>query len=193
MPPYLKIEPPLGIDGSRPPDGDWTGIHLNQVAPFEVTFPGTHDDPPEILDDVLPAVYQVLRRHLELAAGLLEDIGTVFYPEDEPGENYLMDEEVYFFRFRDLFNRMVRTHPELLRADIALWPQEEPFFFNKLRLYAWTFGVLCSGDEVGDGLLSLSDQAFWKEYDRRELLHLLQRRWLDLPSGQAGAVGTTLG
>ena len=61
------------------------------------------------------------------------------------------------------------------------WPQEEPFFFNKLRLWAWTFNGLFSGAEVGAGLLSLSDQAFWKEYERRELLHLLRCRWGDLP------------
>ena len=184
---YLKSKPPLGIDGSRPPDDDWTGIHWNQIMEFEVAFPGTHDEPPEILDDVLPAVYQVFRRHLELAAGLLEDIETrfwktaTFYPEDPSGENDLMDGEAYLLRFRDLFDRMVQIHPELLRADIVLWPSEEPFFFNKLHLYAWTFNGLFSGDEVGVGLLSLSDQAFWEEYERRELLHLLRRRWSDLP------------
>ena len=185
--PYLKIKPPLGIDGSRPPDGDWTGIHWNQIARFEVVFLEVHHDPPKIPANVLPVVYQVLRRHLELAAGLLEDIGTrfwktaTFYPEGQSGDRYLADGEAYLFRFRDRFDRMIRTHPDLLRADIALWPPEEPFFFNKLRLYAWTFNRLFSGDEVCDGLRSLSDRAFWKEYERRELLHLLCRRWDDLP------------
>ena len=185
--PYLKIEPPFGIDDSRPPDGDWAGIRRNQVARFEVAFPGVRYDPPEIPADILPVVYQVFRRHLELAAGLREDIGTrfwktaTFYPENQSRENLLLDGEAYLFRFRDLFDRMIRTHPDLLRADIALWPPEEPFFFNKLRLYAWTFDRLFSGDKVVDGLRSLSDRAFWKEYERRELLYLLCRRWGDLP------------
>ncbi len=185
--PYLQIQPPLGIDGSRPPADDWMGIHWNQVAQFEVVFPGTQYPPPEIPNNALPAVYHVLRRHLELAAGLLQDIRTTdwktatFYPEDRSGENPLLGGEAYLFRFRDLFDRMIRTHPDLLRADIALWSPEEPFFFNKLRLYAWTFNELFSEAEVGDGLLSLSDQAFWKAYERRELLHLLRRRWSDLP------------
>ena len=64
---------------------------------------------------------------------------------------------------------------------MALWPREAPFFFNKLHLYAWTFDVMFSGNEVGNGLLSLSDKAFWEDSYRRELLHLLKRRWHELP------------
>ena len=185
--PYLTTKPPLGLDGSRPPVGDWSKIRQNQIADFDVAFP-MPDELPEIPDDILTAVYQVLRRHLELAAGLLADIGTIywetptFYPEDKPGENYLTDGSAYLFWFRGLFDRMVETQPELVRADVALWPKEEPFFFDKLHLYAWTFDVLFSGDEVGDGLLSFSNKAFWKPYDRRELLHLLRARWCGLPS-----------
>ena len=70
----------------------------------------------------------------------------------------------------------------LAKADSALWPKEEPFFFNKLHLYAWSFDELFSGKEVADGLLALSDDWFWNEVYRRELLHLLKRRWDELPS-----------
>ena len=48
--------------------------------------------------------------------------------------------------------------------------------------------VLFSGDEVGDGLLSLSDKGFWEKDYRRELLHLLKRRWHELPLDQRGLV-----
>ena len=189
--PYLKIDPPFGIDGSRPPDGDWTGIHWNQIVQFEVAFPGTHDEPPEIPDDVLPAVYQILRRHLEMAAGLLKDIGaepsfwrtSTFYPEKGATE-HRAERSRFLFLVRDLFNRMAETQPGLLQADIALWPKEDMFFFNKLRLWAWTFDALFSGDEVANGLLSLSAKAFWKEDERRERLWLLRRRWRDLPAGE---------
>ena len=163
--PYLKIEPPLGIDSSRPPDGDWAGIRRDQVARFEVVFPEVRHDPPEIPTNVLPVVYRVLRRHLELAAGLLEDIGTrfwktaTFYPEAQSGDRYLSDGEAYLFRFRDRFDRMIRTHPDLLRADIALWPPEDPFFFNKLRLYAWTFSRLSQGMKYAmDSARSLTER-----------------------------------
>ncbi len=187
--PYLKIQPILGIERARPPVADWSKVHQKRVVTFEVAFP-LPDEPPKIPNEVLPAVYQILRRHLELAAGLLADVKPVlwqtstFYPEDKPGEHYLTEESAYLFWFRGLFDRMVEAQPELLQADIALWPQEDTFFFNKLRLWAWTFSSLFSGDKVADGLLSLSDKAFWEVYNRRELLHLLQRRWRDLPAGK---------
>ena len=185
--PYIETGAPSRIDVSRPPDRDWSQLRLDNIASFGVAFPTPVRERPEIPDDVLPKVYQIVRRHLELAAGLLEDIGTshwktaTFYPEDEPRENYINGKSAYLFWFCDLFNRMVETYPELVRADTALWPKEDPFFFNKLHLYAWTFDVLFPGNEVGDGLLSLSDEAFWEEDYRRELLHLLKRRWHELP------------
>jgi len=187
--PYLKVTS-FSIAGSRPPLGPWSEIHWDRIVEFEPAFPSTRHKPPEIPNDILPAVYQILRRHLELAAGLLEDIGArywqtaTFYPEAKPGEPYLSERNAYLLWFRSLFDCMVEAQPELLRADIALWPQEEPFFFNKLRLWVWTFETLFSGDEVADGLLSSSDEAFWKKKERRELLWLLRRRWRDLPTGK---------
>ncbi len=190
--PYIETEAPSRLDAARPPDNDWSQLRLNYIAKFKVAFPTPVGERPEIPDDVLPKIYQIVRRHLELAAGLLADIGTsywktsTFYPEDRSGRNYISGESpcAYLSWFRGLFDRMVKTHPELVRADTALWPKEEPFFFNKLHLYAWTFDVLFSGNEVGDGLLSLSNKAFWKENYRRELLHLLKRRWYELPLGK---------
>ena len=186
--PYIETEQPLRLDAARPPDKDWSQLNLDDIARFKVAFPIPVGRQPEIPNDVLPKIYQIVRRHLELATGLLADIGTsywktsTFYPEDRPGRRYMGDESTYLSRFRGLFDRMVKVHPELVRADTTLWPKGDPFFFDKLHLYAWTFDVLFSGDEVGDGLLSLSDEAFWEENYRPELLHLLKCRWHELPS-----------
>ena len=184
--PYLKVDG-YYIAPYQPPNREWSQLHLDSFIHFGVSFLDEHVERPDIPDDVLPQVYKILRRHLELAVGLLEDIGTsywktaTFYPEDRPGEPLISDADSYLFWFRDLFDRMVKVHPRLVEADMALWPKEDPFFFNKLHLYAWTFDILFSGNEVGDGLLSLSDKAFWEENYRRELLHLLKRRWHELP------------
>ena len=188
--PYLTTRLPTGLNRARPPAEDWSKLCRSDITEFDVAFPETRRDRPNVPDEVLPAVYQALRKHLGLAAALFTDIERgylktrTFYPENKPGKTYLDKPSAYLFWFRELFDRMVEAHPEQIRADIALWPTEEPFFFDKLRLYAWASDVLFSGKSVGERLLALSDGAFWETQHRRELLHLLRPRWRDLPSSK---------
>lgn len=186
--PYIKTERPYGVASSRPPGEEWLKLRLSDITRFEVAFPGRRLRRPEIPDAILPKAYQIVRRHLELAGGLLEDIGRLdlktetFYPEDKPGQNRLTEASEYLLWFRGMFDRMVKSYPELVKADSALWPKEDPFFFNKIRLYAWSFDELFSGKKVADWLLSLSDESFWNHVYRRELLHLLKSRWNEIGS-----------
>ena len=185
--PYLTSEPVVGLSSAGPPTEEWSKLHRNSITNFEVAFPGTRHDRPEVSDEALPAAYRILRNHLDTATGLLTDIDTqywktsTFYPEPSPGETHLDDASTYLFWFRELFDRMIQKHPDQLRADISLWPAAEPFFFDKLRLYAWASDVLVSGKTVAEGLLALSDRAFWDAQHHRELLHLLRLRWRDVP------------
>ena len=186
--PYLTTRWPTGLNRARPPGEDWSKLHRTDVTEFDVVFPGTLHDRPNVPDEFLFPVYQSLRRHLTLAAELLTATERqqyfktpTFYPEDRPGDTYIDNRGAVLFWFVELFDRMVELHPEQLRADIALWPAECPSFFDKLRLYAWTSEFLYSGKDVGEGLLAFSDRAFWTTQYHRELLHLLQRRWYDLP------------
>ena len=74
--PYIETEQPLRLDAARPPDKDWSQLNLDDIARFKVAFPIPVGRQPEIPNDVLPKIYQIVRRHLELATGLLADIGT---------------------------------------------------------------------------------------------------------------------
>ena len=186
--PYLEMATPYGRHESEPPGVSWNDLKSSQKVRFKVAFPTTAFEPLTIPDDALPAVYQISRRHLEVAASLLRDCNedsrfwqtSTFYPEEDEGHSHPTPPSKAILSFRNLFDRMSETSPALVRADITLWPEEEPFFFDKLRLWAWA-GSLLPGSEVADELVALSDRAFWDPYHCRELLHLLKARWQDLP------------
>ena len=184
--PYFKVVSRFGRSCGQPPEMDWSKLQVSDIAEFEIGFPHILDITSEIPDEILPEVYGIGRRQLELAIGMLGDIGPSaqetmkFYLSNDAGAMHGDNPKVYLQWFRDLLNRMVETRPELVRADTVFWPREDLYFFNMLRLYAWSFENLFTGDEVGAELLSLSDKTFWDNSHRRELLHLLRRRWQDI-------------
>ncbi len=184
--PRLTTESRLGRSPGRPPERDWADLRPSDIATFEVAFPHIRDIRPEIPDEVLPAVYRIGRRQLEVAAGLLGELDQrarermKLYLRNSTGPMRGDNPNIYLQWFQDLLSQMIETRPEWVRADMVLWPEEDPYFFSGLRLYAWTFNTLFSGDEMGEGLLSLSDTTFWDSSNRRALLHLLRDRWQGL-------------
>ena len=184
--PYLKTESRSGLSVDRPPEKDWPELGLSDIADFDVGFPYISDIQSDIPDEFLPEVYRIGRRQLELAAGVLSDIKPIHWrnltlsPKDEESVMRGDDPGVFLLWFRGLLDRMAVMYPELVRADVALWPEEDPYFFDTLRFCVWSYDTPFTEDEVGDGLLSLSDKIFWITSHRRELLHLLRRRWRGL-------------
>ena len=67
--------PRSGTYSARPPDKDWQDIRLSDIARFEVAFPQIYNKKSEVTDEALPAVYRVVRTQLEVAAGILVDLG----------------------------------------------------------------------------------------------------------------------
>ena len=181
--PHLKTESRFGRSLGRPPEKDGEELRLSDIADFNVGFPHILDITSDIPDEVLPAVYRIGRRQLELAVGLLGDFDQSaqekmkFYLRNNTGAMRGDNPNIYIQWFRDLLSRMVETCPELVRVDMVQWPKEDPYFFDRLRLYVWSFDTLFSGDEVGDGLLSLSDKTFWDSSNSQVLLHLFRDRW----------------
>jgi hypothetical protein len=82
-----------------------------------------------------------------------------------------------------LLDRLATEQPERARAEVGLWPKDDEFFFDKLKIYALMKPNLFSGHESAEGILALSDRAFWDNYLRRELLHTLRARWSEFPDG----------
>ena len=188
--PHLKTESRTGRRFRLPPKRDWAELQMSDIAEFEVIFPYINDIESEIPDEVLPALYRIGRRQLELAVELLEDVNPSFRVRlrmSQINRMGKMDDSypgVYVQWFRDLLKWMIETYPELVRSDMALWPEEEPCFFDGLRLYAWSFDTLFAGDEIGDGLLSLSNKTFWDGFHSQKLKQLLRDRWREFSTEQ---------
>ena len=188
---------PLLTPRAEPPHHDWSKDSVTDVIEFEVKFPPYEPiDQSSIPNDVIPRIYRILRGHLEWAADLLSDIdpqqpwhSSTFYPEDRPDDDFLLaDPSTYLHWFRSILDRLIDQDPTSVNLDVALWPKEERFFFDKLRLYVWSIPTLVDAVVVAKSLLATSHQAFWEVYNRRELLMLLRARWADFPEEQRTAI-----
>ncbi|MDD9998161.1 MAG: SIR2 family protein [Rhodospirillaceae bacterium] len=196
--PYATVRPSFVLSASGiPPGSDWPEHSATQVVYFEVKFPP--DDPTDLADipdEVIPKVYRILRGHLEWAADLLADIHqsewwhtSTFYPENHAGaDSMLGGASTYLHCFRSILDRLIELNPARVKHDVALWPNDERFFFDKLRLYVWSRPHLIPADVVAKGLLEMSDNAFWDFYTRRELLMLLNARWPDFSTKHRRAI-----
>jgi hypothetical protein len=185
--PYLHCKRPLQARPQTPPKGNWQDLRRSEVVGFEVKFPPEHAEDFEVSAEALPSVLRILCRGLQHAAGLLGEIETVywqtatFHPEQKPGHYHQTETDRYLLRAVHFFDRLATENPTLARAEVALWPRDDEFFFDKLRIYALMKPNLFTGHECAEGILALSDKGFWNIHHRRELLHTLRARWNDLP------------
>ena len=179
--PRFEIKSHGGHRPKCPPTQEWAELRISDFADITIVFPRILDISPDIPDEVLPEVYRIGRRQLEQAVSLLGDLDrdaqewVRFHLQNNSKLMLGDDPNIFLQWFCNLLNRMAESHPELVRADVNLWPREEPFFFDKLRLRAWSFESVFSGNEVAEGLLSFN--AFWDVFHRPNLLHLLRDRW----------------
>jgi hypothetical protein len=180
--PYLHVSRPHSAE-PLPPEGTWDELQLSDVGSFEVKFPPEGAENLEVTSKALPAVVRILGRGLQIAASLLTDIETkdwrtaAFDPEDKPGNTHLRKSDRYLMKFIRFFDRLATELPDRARAEISFWPKDDEFFFDKLKIYALMKASLFSGRESAEGILALSDRAFWDNYLRRELL----ARWAEFP------------
>ena len=141
--PYLRSARPLGHMACLPAN-DWEKVRLHEVADFEIKFPGQHDERVSIPPEHLLRAFRAVRRGLEHASQLLTDAETLLFktitlhPEEKPGERTLTEADTYFLWAVKLFDRLVIEQPGAARHEVAGWPKRDEYFFDKLKLYAWT-------------------------------------------------------
>jgi len=184
--PRLEIKPPFGLRRAMPPSTPWEQINLNDLGQWEVVFFERHKEDLEVPEEFLPKVLRILEEQLTVASGLLGDIQTVYfrtptcYPKREvDGSEHITKVAEVVDWFVQLLDRMAAKWPELINAHVMTWPEAEPFFFRKLKLYAFSKADAFHADTVAVQVLSLDQEAFWDTEISRELLFLLVGRWKD--------------
>lgn len=182
--PRLEIKPPYGLAQSKPPCVSWEEIRLSDLGQWEIVFLERHNERLEIPDDLLPQVFGILEEQLIIAAGLLEDIETVYfrtptcYPDRQvDGRQHSSNAAKIVIWFTQLFDRMAVKWPELANAHAITWSMADQFFFRKLKLYAFSKANVFVADDVATDVLSLDQESFWDPNVVRELLFLLVDRW----------------
>lgn len=165
-----------------PPSDDWADCEKG-LLDFEVHFVQRHGQEETVPEEYLLEVYKAFRINIELAAKLLRQAGTWYwqskslYPDGHDSERHLDASDQYILWFVEYLEKVCAEHPEFLVEDIRTWPEDEEFFFDKLRLYVWAKPNLISPEHIGLGLMGLSDEAFWESNHRRELLFLIKEKW----------------
>ena len=182
--PRLDIKPPVGLGQSRPPNVSWEEIHLGALGQWEVVFLERHNEDLDVPDDLLPQVFGILEEQFSVASGLLVDIETAYfetptcYPGREAdGKEHITEVAEAVTWFTQLFDRMAAKRPELANAHATTWPATAPFFFRKLKLYAFSKIDVFDANHVAKEVLSLDQETFWDSDIARELLFLLVDRW----------------
>lgn len=190
--PFLASKRPFR-SSSIPPTDSWSELSNGAVVALDVKFPAQGVDEVKVAPEQLYQHFRAVRNGLERGAVLLGALEVRYWrtasfeTDSTPGERYLEGSDRYLQWARRLFDQLTITDPVRARADALLWPQTEEYFFDKLKLHAWTQSLF-TGTEVADGLLGLQEQSFWNGYNRRELLHLLRSRWNDLPQASCDEI-----
>lgn len=161
--------------------------NCSDLITFKLHCPSRHNHDIPIPDNLVAQIVATLRDSLILAGGLLTDTGPqadffhlpAIEPDDRSGERYVPRDgpESLFLWTVQLFKRLALFDPEAARLEVGLWPQKEKFFFDKMRVFAWSIENLFPVSNIANGILNLPVNSFLDSYLQRELLHLLRAKW----------------
>ena len=166
-----------------PPDAT-EALSLSRIGHFDVVYPTLVENDAQIPDASLAAVLAVIRVNLELGAALENEFSHYhsrlpsLYPEAREGEHYYPDAEKYFFRFAQLFKRLLNVDAGAAAREARQWNAAVRFFVP-LRLFAFADARLTTAQAVGKAIRTMSSDSFWNSDHARELLWALRARWKD--------------
>ena len=172
----------------QPPSGDWSTVGWRTVADIRIGFPSKTVSWPPVPDDNLPSVYAALERNLLRACARAREASEIRWDGADMRPDS-RDRNAYVGLFLEVLDRLAQCNADRVKQHIALWPDSDPHFFDRLRLRVWSNSSLYSGATVVEHILALSGTQFWRDTDRGDLLSLLSGRWDDLPAEGRRLIG----
>lgn len=185
--PYVTADPAL-LSEPAPPTGD-SELRLSDLVRLQVECP-VPPDGADIPDEWLDPVIRGLRKNLELAVQLHEELEERLWIhtspiilDDRPDIDHFQREHGLsgcVIQFASLFERLAKTDATKARSEYAAWPTNDDTVFCWLRLWAGGNLKLATPHAFCQVVRHLSDDAFWDSYHQRDLLLALAERWKEL-------------
>lgn len=182
--PRFSVEHSFGVGRVRPPHQNFEGTVDVGGTYLKVRFPSISDRKPQVPEDKLVRVFQMLQAQLFRATEMLEDLDdewfrfpTCYPKRDQKGETYVENREGFFYWFLSVLNETARVDPDCVKGSVKLWINENQRYFLSLRLYALNIEYLYSSSEILHEILSADFAMLMERSNRREFLFLLEDQW----------------
>ncbi|EHY9859437.1 SIR2 family protein [Vibrio parahaemolyticus] len=162
-------------------------ISLKDLINLDVEYPELPRNL-KIPDEWLSRTIEILRRNLELAVELENEIGGyglsltfTLFPEKSADDSYhrTYGLSAWVLLFISYIEKLVSIDLDEVKKELSRWPCDDNSVFTRLRIWALGRGELVPNDSVILMLDQLSDEAFWNSYHARDLLMTLATRWSD--------------
>ncbi|WP_299493809.1 SIR2 family protein [uncultured Shewanella sp.] len=188
MAPYVEISAPFGLEASKPPFQSWENTSVREVGQWEVKFPMGNNPPVDVPDELLPRVLRILQSQLHSAMELYRELKNTYFldaPTCYPSVNWQneihgnSESHCVFNWYMILFQRLIKTKPEIAKHICLNWSWDDGLYFCKLKLFSLNQPELFEGKEVLPLIMDMPQNTFWGSDFQLELLFLLRDRWPD--------------
>ena len=182
--PYIKVTPPY-----HTPNGiNREQISLKDLIHLDLHYPELPRRL-EIPDESIIRTVEILRRKLELAVELENEIGGYglslscsLTPEKNTEDSYSRTHGLFAWvlLFVSYLEKLVLIDLDAAQKELSKWPCDDSTIFARLRIWALGKSYLVPNKSISATLNQLSDEAFWGSYHARDLLLAFVARWKEL-------------
>ncbi|MBH0015962.1 SIR2 family NAD-dependent protein deacylase [Pseudoalteromonas sp. NGC95] len=182
--PFIKVTPHYRPPNEANPDQ----ISLEHLIHLDVHYPELPRGL-QVPNELLIRTVKILRRNLELAIELENEIGGFglslrcsLTPEKNGEDSYSRTHglSAWVLLFVSYLDKLLIIDLATAQKELSKWPCDDSTIFARLRIWALGKAELVPNESFITILNQLSDEAFWDSYHARDLLLAFKARWKDL-------------